>query len=239
MSELIIEEPGAARPDSLLAKWESRLSIPMLLLSLIWIVVITLYILDVPGSNERIPLGIALAVIWLLFIADYVIRLALAEHKRVFFRESILDLGSVVIPVLRPFHLLSYLRGIPYVRRPTAGALRARLVVWGLCFAALFIYTIALSVFEIERNAPGANIDSLGNALWWVVVTITTVGYGDFVPVTIPGRLFAVVLMMGGIAIVGTTSAIVISVLNERLQKLAKAHHGSNDHPFGGPKQPE
>lgn len=225
MSNAISLEPAATTPNSRLAKWESALSIPMVLLSVLWIVLITMYVLEQPGKPGRIPTGYGLLVIWLVFILDYVVRLILAERKRPFLRASVLDLGSVIVPILRPFHLLSYLRAIPYFRRTSAGALRARLGIWGLCFAALFVYTIALSVFEVERNAPGSNIDSLGNAVWWAVVTITTVGYGDYTPVTIAGRLFAVVLMMGGIAIVGTTSAIVISVLNERLQQLAKTRH--------------
>ncbi len=228
MSAAISLEPAASQPNSKLAKWESVLSIPMVLLSVTWIVLITIYVLEQPGKPGRIPTGYGLLVIWLMFIVDYLVRLFLAERKWAFMRASVLDLSSVIVPILRPFHLLTYLRAIPYFRRTSAGALRARLGVWGLCFAVIFVYTIALSVFEVERNAPGGNIDSLGNSIWWALVTITTVGYGDFTPVTIPGRIFAVVLMIGGIAIVGTTSAIVISVLNERLQRLAK-HHGSGD----------
>lgn len=224
MTEYTTEEPGAAPPNSGLARWETFTAVPMLLLSLAWIVCITLYVLNEPNSEGRIPSGVALVSIWVVFIIDYVTRLALAKHRKLFFKESWLDLCSVVIPIMRPFHLLTYLRGISYFRKPTRGALRARLAVWGFSFAVIFIYTIALSVFEVERNAPGRTIDSLGNAVWWAMVTITTVGYGDYTPVTIPGRVLAVALMIGGIAIVGTTSAIVISVLNDRMQKVSQRH---------------
>ena len=229
MTDLEPMEIGAAAPGSGLSKWETYTSIPMLLLSVAWIVLITLYVVNPPGHPNRMLFGITLAVIWILFIFDYAFRLALAEHKKVFFKESILDLGSVVIPVLRPFHLLTYLKGIKSFRKPTPAAFRTRIAVWGVSFAVLFIYTIALFVFEVERGAPGSNIDSLGNSVWWAIVTIATVGYGDYYPVTIPGRIAATVLMMGGVAIVGTTSAIVISVLNERLTKMARAHHGHVD----------
>ena len=46
----------------------------------------------------------------------------------------------------------------------------------------------ALDPFEAERDAPGANITSFGEAIWWAVVTLATVGYGDTYPVTVPGR---------------------------------------------------
>jgi voltage-gated potassium channel len=56
--------------------------------------------------------------------------------------------------------------------------------------------------------------------------TISTVGYGDMVPVTVPGRIFAVMLMLGGMVIVGATTATVISYLNDRVQT---AHKRSQD----------
>lgn len=226
MTDLEPMEIGAAEPGSALSKWETFTTIPMLILSVAWIVLITMFVVYEPGHPNRVTIGIALAGIWVLFIFDYALRFGLAKHKKVFLKESVLDLGSVVIPVLRPFHLLTYLKGIKAFRRPTPAAFRTRLAVWGVSFAVLFIYTIALFVFEAERGAPGANINSLGNSVWWAIVTIATVGYGDYYPVTIAGRIAATALMIGGVAIVGTTSAIVISVLNERLTKMAKAHHG-------------
>ena len=88
----------------------------------------------------------------------------------------------------------------------------------------MFIYVIALTELRLERYAPGANITSFGDAIWWAFVTIATVGYGDYYPVTVPGRFFAVVLMLGGIGIVGTASALVVSYLNEHTQRAIRAH---------------
>ena len=70
----------------------------------------------------------------------------------------------------------------------------------GLVFAIVIFGGI--SVYLVEHNQPGANITSLGNALWWSVITITTVGYGDYTPVTTIGRMIAVVVMFSGIGIV-------------------------------------
>ena len=59
---------------------------------------------------------------------------------------------------------------------------------------------------------PGANITNLGNALWWAVITVTTVGYGDYTPITPLGRVIAVVLMFSGIGIVVT----IVTLLSQR-----------------------
>ena len=79
----------------------------------------------------------------------------------------------------------------------------------------VIIFSGAISVYVVERNKPGANITNLGNALWWAVITVTTVGYGDYTPITPIGRAIAVVLMFSGIGIVVT---IVTLISQRRLQ---------------------
>ena len=99
--------------------------------------------------------------------------------------------------------------------------MRARIALYTGGAAVLFIYVISLAVYACERHAPGASITSFGDAVWWAMSTISTVGYGDVVPVTVPGRVFAVMLMLGGMAIVGAATATIVSALSER---VGKAH---------------
>nr|WP_276511679.1 potassium channel family protein [Leifsonia aquatica] len=125
-----------------------------------------------------------------------------------------------MFPIARPFRLLGSLQRIPVLRGNSAAHLRRRILIIAATFVVMFIYVIALTEYQIERYAPGSNIHSFGDAVWWACVTMATVGYGDYYPVTVPGRILAVVLMIGGIAIVGTASATIVSYLNEHTQHL-------------------
>jgi voltage-gated potassium channel Kch len=73
----------------------------------------------------------------------------------------------------------------------------------------------ALGVFLVERGS-NRSIGSFGDALWWAVVTATTVGYGDVSPVTLEGRLIAVVLMLTGIGVIGVFTATVAALFFEQ-----------------------
>ena len=79
---------------------------------------------------------------------------------------------------------------------------------------AFVVVTIAsLLVLRVERIAPGSNITTGATAFWWAIVTMTTVGYGDFVPVTHTGRIIAVVLMTFGVGIFAVLTSFMASHL--------------------------
>jgi voltage-gated potassium channel len=99
----------------------------------------------------------------------------------------------------------------------SGSAVRGSVISYALVYAAVYVYVIALAMLQTERNAPESTITTFGDALWWALVTITTVGYGDTYPVTAVGRFLAVLLMAGGIVIIGTASAIVVSYITERM----------------------
>ena len=71
------------------------------------------------------------------------------------------------------------------------------------------VFVSAFFMWRVEYDAPGATITTYGNAIWWAIVTTTTVGYGDYTPVTQVGRGIAILVMMVGIGLIGTVSATV------------------------------
>ena len=193
---------------------------PFLLLAVVYLAAWTVVAVD---PRQRSPLsvgaGVVLIVIWATFLVDYLVRLLLAGNRGKFFAGNIPDLLAAILPQLRPVVQLRHVTTVPFFTRHTGAAQRARIAVFAIAFSIVFVYSIALTVLVAERFAPGAVITTLGDAIWWACVTMFTVGYGDLYPVTTPGRIWAVVLMMGGVAIIGTSSAIVVSYLNERIRQ--------------------
>lgn len=195
----------------------------MIIFSFLFLIGYSLVILQPEMSADSLTwVLIGMAVIWALFIVEFVIAFIRAKQGWHFMSKHWLVTLSILLPVVRPFLLLRYLNQLTFFRRGTGNAVRARLIITAICFAALFIYMISLTVLRFERDAPGATIVSFGDAIWWAFVTVATVGYGDMYPITIPGRFFAIVLMLGGIAIVGTASALVVSYLGEHTQRAIK-----------------
>jgi voltage-gated potassium channel Kch len=153
------------------------------------------------------------AALTIIFLVDFAIRLASAPAKsRYFFRGGgWLDLiGS--LPTLRIFRLFRVLRVSRLLRRYGLRNVLAELVanpaqgglVLAVFFAILTLEFGCMFVLAVEHNAPGANILTGVEALWWGIVTMTTVGYGDYYPVTNPGRVGGAVTMLIGIGLLGT-----------------------------------
>jgi voltage-gated potassium channel len=80
----------------------------------------------------------------------------------------------------------------------------------------------AICIFAVE-NGHNNNIHSIGDAFWWSIVTVTTVGYGDVSPVTTEGRVIAVVLMIVGIGFLGMFTATITSFFLEPAKEEASA----------------
>jgi voltage-gated potassium channel len=79
------------------------------------------------------------------------------------------------------------------------------------------VYAASLAILDVEGTHPESKIHTLGDALWWATTTVTTVGYGDLSPVTPMGKLVAVALMIGGIALVGSVTATLASWIVRRV----------------------
>lgn len=133
---------------------------------------------------------------WVLFLADFVIRVVLADGRRAYVLAHWYDVAIILVPLLRP---LRAMRGIFRVLNRSAGG-----TVFALVTAVFAVLLGALGVLGAERTNADANITNYGDALWWAAVTVTTVGYGEYSPVTLKGRLIAVVLMLVGVGLVGT-----------------------------------
>jgi voltage-gated potassium channel len=189
--------------------WESRTELPLAGIATAFLVDYSVKVLAHPIGYVSDALEWTLYVLWAAFAIDYVVRLTLADQRPRWFVRHILDLAIVVLPFLRPFRLLRLVVVVAALQKAFGDAIRGRVVIYTAASAVLLVYAASLAVLDAERSDPSAHIRNFGDAVWWSITTITTVGYGDFYPVTAMGRLVAVLLMIGGISLIGMITATV------------------------------
>ncbi|TDN91171.1 potassium channel family protein [Microbacterium sp. BK668] len=205
-----------ARDPMTQERWAQLTHWPLIIASLLWLTAYSWKVIGDVTGPAGMGLWIVIGVTYIGFVVDYLVRLFLARPRAPWFRAHLLDLAIVAIPMLRMLRLLRILTEFTFGQQSAGTVLRSRIAIYGAGASILVIYLCALAVLEAERGAPGANIEQFGDAIWWAFVTVATVGYGDFYPVTPLGRIWAVGLMAGGIAIVGTVTATVSSWVIER-----------------------
>lgn len=199
--------------------WQGIMEWPLIAASLLFLGVYTWSVLAELQGAPLVTAERIIAVTWVVFFVDYVVMLALAEHPLRWFRTHLFDLLVVGLPLLRPLRLLRLITVLRVMQRTAGRAIRARVVTYSGGAALLLGFVAALAVLDTERPAPGANIVSFGDAAWWSITTLTTVGYGDYTPVTVTGRVVAAGLMLGGIAILGVVTATLASWLVDRISE--------------------
>jgi len=170
-------------------------------------------------------------VVCVVFLIDFAINMKQSPSKRGYFirERGWLDLlGSIpsfgffrASGLFRLARLSRLARITRLLRGQNKKALTADVLHNRAHYAALITVLMAYIVLTVgsivvlsaESHSPDANIKTGGDAMWWSVVTITTVGYGDFYPVTTIGRIGATFIMVMGIGIIGALASIMASVL--------------------------
>ncbi|MGM1058759.1 potassium channel family protein [Saccharothrix sp. Mg75] len=201
-----------------LVRWERRVEWPLTGLAVLFLVAYAWQVLDdraTPGLHGA--LEVVLWFVWLVFAVDYAARLVLAADKRRFLVTHLVDLLAVLLPAVRQLRVLRLLTVLKLLNRRFAGRVRQRIGLYVAGVTALIGLSASLAVLDAERHHPDATITTFGDAAWWTLTTITTVGYGDRYPVTWEGRLVAALLMVGGIALLGVITGTIASWIVDRL----------------------
>ena len=215
---------GEPRPES------HSYSIFMLVLTVFSLVVMVLLLLPLDDATIT-ALRVYDNLFCVIFLADFAISLARSRPKRDYFitRRGWLDLiGSIpslgIFPASALFRLARLSR-LARVTRILRGSNRRQLIrdvlqnrgqyaLFITVLSAILVLSVStLLMIQFEAGEADANISSGGDALWWGLVTITTVGYGDQFPVSGFGRLVAVVVMFAGVGIIGSLASILASLL--------------------------
>ncbi len=193
----------------------------------------------------------------LVFTVEYLLRIWVARRplRFIFSFYGLIDLAVIApfwvmgadIRALRAFRLLRLVRVLKLARY--SRSLNHFWHAWRLVradiqmfagFVAIFLYLSALGIWHFEHEAQPEAFASVFDALWWAVVTLTTVGYGDLYPVTAGGRLFTMLVVLLGIGLVAVPSGLLASAFqevrrNERESRELRRRHNREG---GGPEHP-
>ena len=194
-------------------RWQRRWNLPILIAALL-----PLFVTSPHSRAVQIGVGVGS---WLVFVIDLVV-LRRIDPGYLHRRSGRIDLAIVIVTF--PFYLLPGAGGYSWILMLARLARVARLLIAtaGLrCFAqrlgkialvaAAIVVLCSLSAYEAEHPTnPG--FATIGDSLWWGIVTLTTVGYGDIVPKTTAGRLAGVAIMFTGVAVLGVLAGSLASL---------------------------
>lgn len=214
-----------------LEAFERRMAMPILISALLPI------ILTLAGNDSTVA-DVVLVVTWFVFVADYVVHQRLVPH---YFRSKLglFDLAVVVlsapwflIPGMGNSRVLALARLARLARVVKASGsgmkrLAAQLGQVGI-FTGLIVVTCAYVGYGAEHEVNKA-FATYGDAVWWAIVTITTVGYGDIYPITTAGRISGVALMVSGVALLGVLAGTLASFFGFGQQGGGASGSGGSD----------
>ncbi|HEX6109368.1 MAG TPA: ion transporter, partial [Ktedonobacteraceae bacterium] len=203
------------------------------------IILIPLYFGNLSQSSKDV-LTILEDSLCAVFLFDFFRSLRLAPNKWGYFLKGggWLDLlGSIPLSAFAIFRVARLFRIFRLLRKMTGGEFRRMLtrrlaqstLLFTLVIALFLIFTISWIVLQAEHNAPGANIKTYHEAVWWAFVTITTVGYGDYYPVTTLGQSMAIILMFFGLGIIGVLSSYLATTFISLQSRRKKKIEGGNE----------
>lgn len=216
-------------PQSRLERYEQRTEWPLVAVALTFLALYSVRVLAQPHGGAEKALEVALIALFVVFLVDYVVRLSLAQPRAKWFFKHLWELPILLLPFLRPLRLLSLAVVINALQRAIGHTIRGRVLVYTACGAVAIVYAASLAILDVEGNRPDkhSEIDTLGDALWWAMTTVTTVGYGDLRPVSAEGRLVAVALMIAGITLLGSITATLASWIVQRVAEEDTANEAA------------
>jgi len=201
--------PDVPRQEELLHRIERLTELPLLIFAFVMIpLLVGPLFWDLSPREETVFITLD-AFIWAVFAVDLGIKIVVAPYRLAYLRRHWLEVLVVVVPFFRPLRIL---RIFIFGSRAWVGVRRLVNVDFLLVYGIGLIIVAATVVTSVEIG-ENTSIQSFTDALWWAVVTITTVGYGDMVPVTAAGRAIGFILMFGGIALFSGVTANLASYL--------------------------
>jgi len=205
-----------------LEKRHSNYDLFILALTLMSLLVMVLFFIPWISPAGREVAYFLDTFISLIFMADFFRSLIKAPRKLEYLKWGWMDfLGSLPAwPIFRLFRIWRLLRaarilhhtGVKELWHSFVSRRAESSLLLTVLLAIMVLGFSSLAILEVEQLSPEANIVSAQDAIWWSLVSVTTVGYGDRFPVTVSGRLVAVLLMTAGIGLFGIITSYLSSL---------------------------
>lgn len=173
--------------------------------------------------------------VYYIFVLDFVIRCLLSKNKLSFIKNHYIDLIALL-----PLHfftnspygsLLKLMRVLTYLLRlihNLRDVLYTNGFIYSLGSASIITIIGSFAIYFFERDSS-TTIKSYGDAFWWSIVTVTTVGYGDISPTTSAGRVIAIILMLSGIGFLSMLTSTVSTYFITKTDKKRKETLANNE----------
>ncbi|MBW3521896.1 MULTISPECIES: ion transporter [unclassified Chryseobacterium] len=212
------------------------------LLSLILVSTFIIMMESVPKLDKKYHVYFIVSewIISVIFTAEYWARISVLKNKKnyIFSFFGIIDFLSLVpfylsfffpvtkyflifrmlrmLRVFRVFNLLDFMNDGTVILRALKNS--SRKIYIFLLFLIIFSVIVGSLMFMVEGGRPG--FETIPQSIYWAVVTVTTVGYGDVSPITPTGKFFAVILMLAGYSIIAVPTGIVTAEMRNKRQNL-------------------
>ncbi len=207
-----------AERRELLARLEDWLETPMLVLGFVWLALLVLEF-----TRGATPwLEAAGTVIWIVFIADFGVKFALAPDKTDYLKANWLTALALAVPALRVFRIFRVVRVLRAARglrlfrvvsslnrgmRALGATMRRRGFGYVVALTVIVALAGAAGMYAFEKESPdGRGFESYGEALWWTAMVMTTMG-SDYFPRTTEGRVLCFALAVYAFAVFGYVTA--------------------------------
>src|SRR5258705_3979033 len=159
-----------------LKRWDQRTDGPLAGVALAFLALYSVKVLVRPEGGADKAVDIALLAVYCIFVADYAVRLYLADPRGRWFIRHLWELPVILLPFLRPMRLLSLAVVVTTLQQAVGHTIRGKVMVYTACGAVTIVYAASLAILDVEGMRPESKIHNLGDALWWAITTVTTVG---------------------------------------------------------------
>ena len=231
-------------------KWEQPLDLLVILAALATIPIVILQ----ERHFDHLAVSLIDWLIWAIFLVDYAFGITVVKSRKTYARRNWLGLAVIIFSFPMLPDLLASIRLVRLARiarlirvlavtgrglRAMRSSLAGQSLIYVAALTTLLTFSAAALMSVIE---PETVRGDFGSSLWWAVVTVTTVGYGDIAPVSPTGRALAAVLMLSGLGLLSTLAGSIsayfvgsdadreIMAIHERLERMERMLEQLNDH---------